>query len=863
MIKRFGQVSQGKSRVLVSVLLLVVTAFLLLTAILLVRIKLLQNTQNLGNALARSYALEEELFLDNMKKNVMLASQYIDEFQSDETDLEEVQRWLQGYFSKLINILGEGSVDPYAVVDGQIIAANPWDGDEEYRYQDTLWYQQALEAGGEAVCSDAYTDIINGKRVVTISQALAEEGDVFAMDVFIQEAKSRSSVLELPKEYSYYLCDQDGLLVYALVDRDLDAQTLQTHADYLIERIHDGSLYAFDSTFKDLNGVSRGAYYYQMSNGWTVIITIPIQSMLMGDPNMAIYFMAVVAVVLFLVMAYMVIRDAYQIRKIKRADDTAHMLGDSFYAIFRVNFQEGTYEAIKVSDDTRDTFPAHGDYSLVMQTMYRLVKSNTYHTFEVCFSLDNIRQRAKEGVRDYGGDYQRLFGDTYRWVNIRTLYDPKRAPDEVILCFRDVDAEKRQELQHTILLQEALEAAKKGTKAKNEFFSRMSHDMRTPLNAILGCCDLAQKSRTPQDTGKVWDYLGKIQFAGKQLLSLINDILELSRLEAGKNALDESVFDLKELLSSIAEIFRENAQSEEKHFEVSIDFQDTTVMGDGKKIGQILNNLLSNAVKYSRPGDSIRLEAKQFAFQQHSKYQIVVEDTGIGMSQEFLAQLFEPYARETAFSAQHTVGTGLGMPIVKSLVQQMSGEITVESELGKGSRFTVTIPLKTISAQEMPQSEPAPKQTETFDWTGRTVLLAEDNELNREIATELLEQLGATVLPAENGEEAVRVFCESSPYCVDLILMDMQMPVMDGCQSAEAIRKLERPDAAAVPIIAVTANAFSEDIARTTKAGMNAHVAKPLDILVLTQTVQKLMGCAYPNTEEFGKIGGGEHGGSQ
>ena len=185
MTKKFEHMPRRKNHLVVSVLLLVVTAALLGTAILLVRTRLLQNTQNLGSALARSYALEEQLLLDNMEKNVMLASQYIEELQSNETDLDEMQHWIRGYFSKLINILGEGAVDPYAVVDGKIIAANPWDGDEDDRYQDTMWYQQALEAEGEPVCSDAYTDVISGKRVVTISQELSNEGDVFAMDVFV------------------------------------------------------------------------------------------------------------------------------------------------------------------------------------------------------------------------------------------------------------------------------------------------------------------------------------------------------------------------------------------------------------------------------------------------------------------------------------------------------------------------------------------------------------------------------------------------------------------------------------------------------------------------------------------------------
>lgn len=470
--------------------------------------------------------------------------------------------------------------------------------------------------------------------------------------------------------------------------------------------------------------------------------------------------------------------------------------------------------------------------------MQRVEKSSTYQAFERGFSLDNIRQRAEQGVKDYGGDYQRLFGDTYRWVNIRTLYDPELSKDEVILCFRDVDEEKRQELQHTIILQEALDAAKKSTKAKSEFFSRISHDMRTPLNAVLGCCELALKTT---DSSKIPGYLSKIEFAGKQLLDLINDILELSRMEAGKNDLEEKTFDLRQLLLTIGELFQESAQTEGKHFQIRVDFQQTMVRGDSRKISQILNNLLSNAVKYSNPGDSILLEARQFDFQQHSKYQIVVEDTGVGMSPGFLEHLFEPYARETAFSAHNTVGTGLGMPIVKSLVQQMSGEISVESQLGKGTRFVVTIPLQTDCSLSEPQEPEKSGEEEDFSWEGRVVLLAEDNLLNREIATEILEALGAKVIAAEDGAEALRLFSDTPLFSVDVILMDMQMPVMDGCQAASAIRGLDRADAASVPIIAVTANAFSEDIARTTQAGMNDHVAKPLDVAVLTQTMQRLI----------------------
>lgn len=427
-------------------------------------------------------------------------------------------------------------------------------------------------------------------------------------------------------------------------------------------------------------------------------------------------------------------------------------------------------------------------------------------------------------------------------MNIRTLYDPELAPDEVILCFRDVDEEKRREIQHTIILQDALDAAQKSTKAKSEFFSNMSHDMRTPLNAIIGCCDLAEKTHNAEGHQKVWEYIKKIQFSADQLLNLINDILELSRMEAGKNNLDQKELDLSQLLLKLADLFQDRAQAEGKRLEINIDLQNPIVMGDEKKLTQIINNLLSNAVKYTDPGGSITLEARQFSFQQHNKYQIVVEDTGVGMSPSFLEHLFDPYSRETAFSSHPTVGTGLGMSIVKSLVQQMSGEISVDSTLGVGTRFTVTIPLKTVyqPEAEAPVSEPEEADA-PFDWSGRTILAAEDNELNREIVTEILHQFGARVLTAVNGTEAVQTFLAAQPFSIDAILMDMQMPEMDGCQAAAAIRSSGRADAGGIPIVAVTANAFAEDIARTTQAGMNDHISKPIDTKQLKQILEKLI----------------------
>lgn len=828
-------------QIVLNMILLVVVAALLVFIVVLVRNKLLQNAQSLGNALVHSYAVEEKMSIDSLEREVELVSQYVDELSGDGGGFDAIQSWLSGHFSKLIQTLGPGMVDFYAVVDGQIVAANPWEGDETYQYQDTDWYRQAVEAGGDVVCGEVYDDAVTGQRIFTISKALNDHGDVFAMDVYVQNPAFHNTAQTLPEDCSYYLCDSSGTLLYSVTEWEASAQTLQSYADYMLAGIADGSLLAYDASFEDMEGVTRGVYYQTMENGWTVMMTIPINSILMGERNTVVYVIAGTAAVTFLALAFMSVRDAVRSRRMKRADDTAHMLGDSFYAIYRVNFVDGTYETFKTYDNLQSNIPRCGAYSQLLEAICSVVRPRTFRLFEESFSLESIRQRVAQGIADHGGDYQRRFGDTYRWVNIRTLYNPQLIRDEVILCFRDVDAEKRREMQHTIILQEALDEARKSTKAKAEFFSRMSHDMRTPLNAIIGCCSLAEKSYEANDKGKVWEYIKKIEFSGNQLLGLINDILELSRMEAGKNNLDQRELDLAQLLTNIADIFRDRAREEGKTLEVSLDFRESNVVGDEKKISQIVNNLLSNAVKYSNPGDTVRLEARQFDFQEHSKYQIVVEDTGIGMSPSFLEHLFDPYSRETAFSSHPTVGTGLGMAIVKSLVQQMSGEISVDSTLGKGSRFTVTLPLKTVRKLETAKPGEPELEAAPFEWTKRRVLLAEDNALNREIAAEILRQLGAQVLTAVNGAEAVRIFRAEAPYSIDVILMDMQMPEMDGCQAAAAIRRLDRPDAAGVPMIAVTANAFAEDIDRTTKAGMNDHISKPIDPAMLRKTMEKLI----------------------
>ena len=531
----------------------------------------------------------------------------------------------------------------------------------------------------------------------------------------------------------------------------------------------------------------------------------------------------------------MIIKNVRQLRKIRRFDQIIQILSESYYAMYRIHIHNGTYEVIKTSPAYQLDLPKTGPYQQLLKTVRTVVEQGAFQEFSMCFSLESIRGRVQEGISDYGGDFKRRFEDDYRWVNVRTLYNQKISSDEVILCFKDVDVEKRQELGHMLLLQRTLETNKKNIEAKTAFFNHMSHDMRTPLNAIIGFSKLALKHLDESD--KIKDYLKKISYSGNQLLALINDILELSKMEAGQRHLDYKTFDIEKAIHETWELFEERMIEEKKVFQLHIDIQNTVVIGDEFKIHQILNNLLSNAVKYSESGDQITLDVKEMIYQNHHKIQFVVEDTGIGMSQPFLEHLFEPYARETHFSVKSTIGTGLGMPIVKSLVEQMSGEITVESELGKGTKFTVMIPFEIVQKQEdIPVSK-----SDVSLLKGKRVLLVEDNDLNMEIASEMLKMNDMEVITAKNGQEALHVFETSPLFSIDMILMDMQMPVMDGCQATEMIRQLDRPDAKTVMIIALTANAFSEDVSKALRVGMNAHVSKPIRMKVLNQVMSDLL----------------------
>ena len=392
--------------------------------------------------------------------------------------------------------------------------------------------------------------------------------------------------------------------------------------------------------------------------------------------------------------------------------------------------------------------------------------------------------------------------------------------------------------QKNIALQLAVQRETKANLAKREFLFNMSHDIRTPMNAIIGFTALAQTHI--DDRGQVEDYLKKISVSSQHLLSLINDVLDMSRIESGKVTLEAKPVHLPELVHELRDIIQ--AVVSKKDLSLTLDtvgVENEDVIADPLRLEQILINVLANAVKFTPDGGQISLwiVQKDTAPAGYADFEFHIKDNGIGMSEEFQKHIFEQFARERTSTVSKIQGTGLGMAITKSLVDMMGGRITVKSEQGKGSEFTISLRFP-IGEAKTGQTPPAAKASA---FTGKKLLVVEDNELNLEIASTLLKEAGFEVDTAENGKIAVEKVEAASADRYDLILMDIQMPEMDGYEATRRIRALPDAKKAALPIVAMTANAFEDDRKNALHVGMNGHIAKPLDIQKLFQVLSELL----------------------
>lgn len=458
-------------------------------------------------------------------------------------------------------------------------------------------------------------------------------------------------------------------------------------------------------------------------------------------------------------------------------------------------------------------------------------------TMEAVLNPEAIRKRLLTDDSFYV-NYRVLENGEERYLQLRMVdVGQERKATQVVLGSRRVDEEIHHELEQKRLLAEALEKVNQAMAAKDTFLSNMSHDMRTPMNAIFGFAALARKNLDNPDMAR--DYIGRMESSARQLMGMIERVLEISAAVTGDSHTQEEACDLCAIVQGVYNFMA--PQAEEKKIDFQLDFSGVChsgIYGDEEKLRQLTMYLTNNAVTYTKPGGRVRvaLTERELLSGQYAVYQLEVSDTGIGISQEFLTRIFEPFSRERDTTHSGVRGIGLGMSIAKSIVDKMGGTIDVRSEVGRGSVFTATLDFRI-----QPDQTPAAPEGDGAVRRPRKILLVEDNEINREIAMELLQELEYIIDTAPDGSVAVEKLRRARPGDYDAVLMDIQMPVMNGWEAARAIRALPDPKVAKIPIIALSANVLESDLRKSAESGMNAHLAKPMDVAEVQKTIEEFL----------------------
>ena len=606
---------------------------------------------------------------------------------------------------------------------------------------------------------------------------------------------------------------------------------------------------------------SNAAYVTKLpEKDWMLLQVFPIKitnAMLNESNNLAMYLELWLVLLFVIYILILVMENRRQKAKLvmekQEMRDIIESTSQLFSSFVLTDLKNDSYEYLKSdiheresADDIRfiEKLPQKGKYSQFRNYWdARVIQEDAYVRNQ--FTISSLQQNLTEDTPFLQYEY-RLQEDNIRWKQVSVLCIKREngIPVSVLMAVQDVTELKETELKNRMAMEEAYQAAKAANEAKTVFLSNMSHDMRTPLNAIIGFSTLLDRDASQPD--KVREYNGKISASGRHLLSLINDVLDMSKIESGQKSLNIAEFGMKELLEELDSVIQPQIREKHQSLDVKIcDINRDRFLGDRLRLNQILINLMSNAVKYTPEGGHIELSilglpetSRGYA---HLRFQ--VQDNGIGISPEFLKRIFDPFTRENNSTASGILGTGLGMAITKNLVDLMGGTISVESTQGRGSTFRVELELR---YGEQPTGTSLPKEASlpvpgAKNLKGLKVLIAEDNDINAEILEELLSYEGIICQRAENGQDALEHFRQSPSGYYDAVLMDIQMPVMNGYETARAIRNLDRSDAGTIPIVAMTANAFAEDVQNAMEAGMNAHLSKPIDMEVLKGVLENIL----------------------
>ena len=512
-----------------------------------------------------------------------------------------------------------------------------------------------------------------------------------------------------------------------------------------------------------------------------------------------------------------------------------------FERFILVNLENSTYRYLQEKGPTKGGIPAEGDYPVladyILSDMPGEVERQKMCDF---LAIENLQKDLMTDVTDRKFDYQSGSAEG-KWQQLNTVCVEREdgIPVKVLFAKQDITKIKQEELERQKILQDAMEEAKKANQAKSTFLFNMSHDIRTPMNAIIGFAALAE--RHAEEPEIIRNYMNKIKYSGDLLLGIINDILDLARIESGKSSLHLEPYCMYQGAGALYDMFQESMEHAGIDFDMQIDVQNPYIVCDELRLNQIMINLLSNAKKFTPKGGKVWFLVNQVSEVNRgiARYQIIVRDTGIGISPEFLPRLFDTFERERTSATVGIQGTGLGLSIVKELVDMMGGSIAVKSEAGAGTEFTLYFEFPVSSKEKVEEREVVHMEKSVTN--AKHILLVEDNELNQEIASVILQEAGFTVDLAEDGAVAVEKITQAEAGTYDLILMDIQMPNMNGYEATRKIRQIPEESKAKIPIIAMTANAFEEDKKNAFDAGMDGHIAKPIDIKELLRELKRFL----------------------
>lgn len=539
-----------------------------------------------------------------------------------------------------------------------------------------------------------------------------------------------------------------------------------------------------------------------------------------------------IAIYVFCLMSMVLIRQNMRERNIMeqaRQIQTIEAISSLYVSIALLDLDTNECMPIQYSERLARTLDFETNGDKILEVLEDLFVDKKYKEgFRNFIKPENIAVQLNQKKDFISYIYQDLRGGWYITYVIPAQFDEKDDVRTVLIATRDISEHQQKEIAYQDELKKTAEDAKLANAAKTTFLRRMSHDIRTPINGIRGMATLAKHHLGEPE--KETEYIDKIITSSDYLLDLVNDVLQMNKLESGKIYLENRSFDIRMLLKETVEICKLHAEEQDIKLSLrKLKTDHTHLIGSPLHLKQIAQNLITNAIRYNRAGGKVDITLEEISFDgEKAMYEFVCADTGIGMSEEFQKHLYEPFAQENDNGRSNYSGTGLGLPIVKQLIEHMGGSIEFTSTKGKGTTFLVKIALMVDNNYKRQEHEDTKIEKISID--GINILLVEDNEINMQIARELLETKGAVITEAHDGKEAVQIFETSREGAFDIILMDIMMPEMDGLDATRYIRGLKRSDAMSIPIFAMTANAFIEDINQSREAGMNEHFSKPLDM---------------------------------